>query len=170
MITVTLMDDCRRIAKLLAHQGLRVVFAESCTAGLVSASLARVPGISEHHCGAAVTYRNQTKRAWLGLSSAVLRDPGPVSRIVARQMAEGVLKRTPEADLALSVTGHLGPRAPAQMDGLVYVGLARRGRDGRLRTGSVQRHRLTKRGRASRQREAAHLVLQRLLNTLQNRN
>ena len=47
-----------RVATLLKQKNVKVVFAESCTAGLVAESLARVQGISEHHCGGMVFYRN----------------------------------------------------------------------------------------------------------------
>ena len=43
---------------------------------------------------------------------------------VAELMAGRVLEKTPEADLGISVTGHLGPDAPPQLDGHVYVALA----------------------------------------------
>lgn len=117
----------RSVAELLKTTGTTIVFAESCTAGLVSASLARVPGISEFHCGSAVVYQLQTKTEWLGISPALLDDPGPVSTQVAREMAMGVLQRTPAARLAASITGHLGPNAPAEQDGLIYIGIATRG-------------------------------------------
>jgi nicotinamide-nucleotide amidase len=41
-------------------------------------------------------------------------------------MAEGVLAMTPEAAVSVSVTGHLGPGAPAGLDGVIYVGWAER--------------------------------------------
>jgi PncC family amidohydrolase len=160
---MTLAPAARRLAKLLAQAGVRVVFAESCTAGLVSASLAKVPGISEHHCGSAVTYRNDSKRRWLGVSAKLLDRPGPVSKVVACEMAKGILRKTPEADWAASVTGHLGPNAPPRSDGVVYVGIARRKRTARGRPITIvvdaKMHRLTTTGREARQREAAELVL-----------
>ncbi len=123
-----LVKDATRLANELRTRGLRIVFAESCTAGLIAASLARFPGISEHLCGSAVVYRNATKTAWLGVSAQDLADEsiGPVSKAVAAAMATGVLKRTREADLAASVTGHLGPDAPPELDGVIYVAVARR--------------------------------------------
>lgn len=71
-----------------------------------------------------VTYRNETKTAYLGIAPKILKRPGPVSEVVARLMAEGVLTRTPEATLSASVTGHLGPNAPAKLDGVVYIALS----------------------------------------------
>ena len=81
----------RRLAKALKQQQLRLVLAESCTGGLISAVLAKIPGISEFHCGSAVVYRMGTKQEWLGISAAVLEKPGPVSRWVAAEMAERIL-------------------------------------------------------------------------------
>lgn len=116
----------QEVAALLNRSRQRVVFAESCTAGLVAASLARVPGISEYLCGSAVVYRLETKSKWLDIPAALLDDPGPVSNVIASLMAERVLALTPEADFAVSITGHLGPNAPSDLDGVVYVGVARR--------------------------------------------
>ena len=116
----------QEVASLLRQTQQRIVLAESCTGGLVSAALARVPGISDYLCGSAVVYRLDTKAKWLDISEALLLDPGPVSEAVARAMALGVLIRTPEADLAASITGHLGPHAPEDQDGLIFIGIARR--------------------------------------------
>ena len=121
---MTILAAARRVARLLKSTGRKVVFAESCTGGLVSGALTRIPGISEHHCGGLVVYRNETKAAYLGISPALLADPGPVSRSVVELMARNVLERTPEADLSAAVTGHLGPNAPAPLDGLVFLAIA----------------------------------------------
>jgi nicotinamide-nucleotide amidase len=158
--------DARRLAKTLMREDLRVVFAESCTAGLVAASLAKVPGISDFLCGSAVTYRNDTKHQWLGVSEQKLNRPGPVSAIVASQMAEGVLAMTPEADWSAAITGHLGPSAPKRLDGVVYVGIARRMKELPF---EVKTHRfvLESDARIARQREAAALVLRILGDALE---
>ncbi|QDU27526.1 Nicotinamide-nucleotide amidohydrolase PncC [Anatilimnocola aggregata] len=116
----------RRVAKLLAEKQRKVAFAESCTGGLVSGALTAVPGISAWHCGGVVTYRNETKQALLKIPASLLTDPGPVSEIVARRMAAGVLAIIPEANISVSVTGHLGPQAPPELDGLVFIGVGQR--------------------------------------------
>ncbi len=153
-------------AEQLQRTRRRVVFAESCTAGLVSAELATVPGISEFHCGSFVTYRNRSKQDWLGVSASLLHAPGPVSEQVARQMATGALARTTEANLALSVTGHLGPHAPQPLDGLVFIGIARRADDDGAPHTWVRRHQLTSSARDQRQAEAAASVLSELVGAL----
>ena len=166
-----LIDD---VASLLAQKKQRIVFAESCTAGLVSAIMARVPGISDYHCGSAVVYRLDTKSHWLGIPASLLIVPGPVSEPIARLMAEGVLERTPEAGMSAAITGHLGPHAPIALDGLVYIGIAVRGQ-----TCRVSEHRLLNQpqpktdstfpgdtSREQRQWAAAELVLTAVAATL----
>ncbi|QDU99085.1 CinA family protein [Lignipirellula cremea] len=129
---MTVRQQAKRVFDLLQAQNLKVVFAESCTGGLASGALTQFPGASQHHCGGMVVYRNATKQEYLGIPSAVLVDPGPVSALVAQRMCEAVLMETPEANLSASVTGHLGPDAPAELDGLVFLGVGRRTEDGLL--------------------------------------
>lgn len=121
---MSVAQAARRAARALARTGQRVVFAESCTGGLVSGALTRIPGISQYHCGGMVVYREATKEAYLSIPRRLLARCGAVSPEVTALMAENVLRRTPEADVALSVTGHLGPQAPAELEGRIFVGLA----------------------------------------------
>jgi nicotinamide-nucleotide amidase len=119
-----LTDLAARVFEELRARSLRLVLAESCTAGLGAALLGRIPGVSEFLCGSAVVYQVETKARWLRVSRRLLRDPGPVSREVATAMATGVLTSTPQADISAAITGHLGPGAPAAQDGLVFVAFA----------------------------------------------
>ncbi len=141
------------------------MFAESCTGGLISAQLAKIPGVSDWLCGSAVTYRCDTKIQWLGVSAGAIASHTAVSEPVASQMAEGVLARTPEASLAASITGHFGPDAPEGFDGVVFVGIAARSGEGA--TVKVRRHQLNHQERVDRQTEAAELVLRLVLKELE---
>lgn len=149
----------RQLARLLARHSRQLVLAESCTGGLVAATLAGIPGISAYLCGSAVTYQTATKHAWLDIPSTLLERPGPVSRVVAEQMAERVLERTPQANLAAAVTGHLGPHAPKRFDGLVFIAIAERAATGEAVTRRCERLLLRKKSRGARQQEAAQAVL-----------
>ena len=158
---------CRQLARLLAASDQRLVLAESCTAGLVAASLAQISGISDLFCGSLVTYRNATKSKWLGVPEAILARHTAVSEPVARWMAMGALVATPEADWAASVTGHLGPAAPPEQDGLVFIGIANRDFTERCLNGiTVREYRLTVPERIARQREAACRVLELVIEKL----
>lgn len=124
----SLSTAAHALAQRLRAASKKIVFTESCTAGLCAATLSRIPGISSYLCGSLVVYRNETKTAYLGLDGQWLLEVDAVSRPCAQAMVERVLQRTPEADLALSVTGHLGPGSPPELDGHVYIGLQIRGR------------------------------------------
>jgi PncC family amidohydrolase len=174
-----LQTEAARLAKALQQRRLRIVFSESCTGGLAAAALAGIPGISAHLCGSAVVYRTATKAAWLGIPDSLLDRPGPVSSPVAAEMAARILQQTPEADLAVSVTGHLGPDAPQRQDGLVFIGVALRDETSTKGAAQVQRHRLPQEpggttaaaaghARRRRQREAARLALAAARETVQS--
>jgi PncC family amidohydrolase len=156
------------LADEIGRKRVRIVLAESCTAGLACAALAAHPGISEFLCGSAVTYRESAKREWLGVSADDLARFTAVSEPVARQMALGALLRTSEADWSAAVTGHLGPGAPAELDGVVYIAIARR-HEGGLGVVTAVRGQLAARDRVARQSEAAENVLRVLRETIVGR-
>ncbi|TWU48838.1 putative competence-damage inducible protein [Rubripirellula tenax] len=149
----------------LAETKCRVVFAESCTCGMVACELGKIAGVSQWLCGSAVTYRDATKTQWLDVDADTIQTRTAVCDTVAHQMATGALGRTPESDLAVAITGHLGPDAPQGYDGLVFIGFARRKHDGAVHC-EVHSHTLKRRGRGPRQVEATELVFQTLLASL----
>ncbi len=108
----------------LAYQNQRLVLAESCTAGLAAAKLAQFAGVSNHWCGSWVTYRDQSKIDWLGVSTADIQQHTSVSKQVTEQMALQSLQRTAEAHWSAAITGHLGPNAPTTLDGQIYIAIA----------------------------------------------
>jgi len=112
------------VIRLLQKSNRRIVLAESCTGGSVASLFASIPGVSEVFCGSMVVYRNDTKSQWLGVDPELLANPqiGPVSARASAELAKRVLDRTPEAHLALSITGHFGPNAPEELNLHVYMG------------------------------------------------
>ena len=120
-------DLARRVVCEAIRRGLTVSTAESITAGLVSSSIADVPGASSVLRGGAATYCDGVKHDVLGVSSLDLELHSAVSEPVARQMAEGSLTLF-SSDLAVSLTGYAGPGGGANSDpvGTVYIGLASR--------------------------------------------
>ncbi len=160
-------EDAVELVSELSARGQRVVFAESCTGGLIASELAKIPGVSQWLCGSAVTYRGDTKVNWLGVRPDSLEAHTAVSAEVTSQMAEGVLTRTPEASIAAAVTGHLGPDAPADLDGVVFAAIAvRHGQ--RIEVLPANRYQLHAREREARQGEAVSLVLACLLKQLKS--
>ena len=115
--------EAQLILELLGRYSVRLVTAESCTGGLLASFLASIPGASQHFCGSLVVYRDDSKSQWLGVEKKLLEDPAitSVSSQVTEMLAQEALGRTPEASLALAITGHLGPNAPAQQLGVVHT-------------------------------------------------
>jgi nicotinamide-nucleotide amidase len=125
------MDLLRQTETLLEtyrQAGLRIATAESCTGGLVAATLTEVAGSSDVVERGFVTYSNQAKTELLGVPAELIERVGAVSAEVAEAMALGALERS-AADVAVSVTGIAGPGgATAEKPvGLVYLGACRRG-------------------------------------------
>ena len=111
--------------RALVERGLTVSTAESCTGGLVAARLVDYPGISACLGEAHVTYANEAKVRYCGVSPETLRLHGAVSPETAREMAEG-LRQKSGADIAAATTGIAGPGGgtPEKPVGLVYVCVA----------------------------------------------
>ncbi|PYI50437.1 competence/damage-inducible protein A [Paenibacillus flagellatus] len=121
----------RVIVELLSRSGKKAALAESCTGGLASELLTAVPGSSAALVGAIVCYTNAAKRDLLGVPESLLEGegaPGAISAETAAALAERVMERT-GADYALSITGVAGPaQSEGKPVGLVYIGIAERGK------------------------------------------
>jgi nicotinamide-nucleotide amidase len=97
------LDAARRAGAMIAT-------AESCTGGLVAATLTAVAGSSDAVEGGYVTYSNAAKSR-LGVDPALIAAHGAVSAQVAKSLAEAARDNaagdTPV--IAVSVTGVAGP-------------------------------------------------------------
>lgn len=109
----------------LARQNFHVCCAESCTGGMLSATLINVSGASAVLNEGYVTYSNEAKHRLLGVSDETLATLGAVSYETAAQMAQGAAKAA-GAWIGLSTTGIAGPTGgtPEKPVGLVYIGLS----------------------------------------------
>lgn len=110
------------VGELLAARGLRIGVAESCTGGLITSRLTDVPGSSRYVDTSVVTYSNEAKTQWLGVSPELIAAHGAVSEPVALAMVAGMRERA-GADVAIAVTGIAGPGggSPEKPVGTVVV-------------------------------------------------
>ena len=112
------------VSKMLIEKNLTISTAESCTGGLVSATLINYPGISSVFIEGCVTYSNESKINRLGVNPNTLKIHGAVSEETAREMAEGIAKNF-DTNVAISTTGIAGPGGGTidKPVGLVYIGI-----------------------------------------------
>ncbi|WP_328451643.1 CinA family protein [Amycolatopsis sp. NBC_00438] len=117
------MDETALVAALKAR-GETVAAAESLTAGLVCATLARVPGASAVLRGGLVVYATELKTRLAGVDPELLAEHGAVFPEVAAQLAVGARERC-GATWGLGLTGVAGPAAQDGVaPGTVHLGLA----------------------------------------------
>lgn len=102
-----------------------IAVAESCTGGLLSERLTRVPGSSGYFLGGAVCYTNTLKTKLAGVPPDLIEANGAVSKPVAQALAEGIRMRT-GASIGVGVTGIAGPGGGSAEKpvGLVFIALA----------------------------------------------
>ena len=113
------------LMQLLLERHMTVATVESCTGGLIAATLINYSGASACFNEGIITYSNEAKMKYVDVSAETLKSVGAVSEETAREMAEGIRKRA-HVDIGLSSTGIAGPGGgtPSKPVGLVYVGIA----------------------------------------------
>ncbi len=152
----------REVIEANARLGRKIVVAESCTGGLVSAALTEVPGSSAVFEAGFITYSNAQKMSALGVSEDVLDTFGAVSIATAWAMAQGALKRS-EADVAVSITGIAGPEGGSEMRPVGTVVFARAERSDDSENVVADLRRFDNNGRGAIRRQAALCALDLLL-------
>ena len=115
---------------LLKRHGATIATAESCTGGLVAATLTSVAGSSAAMDRGFVTYTNAAKQDLLDVAQDLFERVGAVSKDVAAAMAAGALTRS-DATIAVAVTGIAGPGGGTADKPVGLVHIAVHHRDGR---------------------------------------
>lgn len=100
--------DIAEIAQNLLNSGRKLVTAESCTGGMISAACTDLAGSSLWFDRGFVTYSNDAKSESLGVPAELIATQGAVSEPVVRAMALGAIAHA-HAQVAVAVTGVAGP-------------------------------------------------------------
>jgi len=127
MTESTLPEMAEAVMAAAGKAGLTIVTAESCTAGALASLLAATPGAGSVLHGGFVSYSKDFKTRCLGVPAGLIAEQTAVSGDVAIAMARCALQRSPGADIAVAITGVLGPEPDEDGNpvGLVHVAAAR---------------------------------------------
>lgn len=102
------MDTVKQLAQLLISKKWKIALAESCTGGMIGASMTDLAGSSDWFERGYITYSNQAKITDIDVPEDLIKQYGAVSTQVASAMALGTLKKS-GSNCSLSVTGVAGP-------------------------------------------------------------
>ncbi len=114
-------ETANELVKLLVSQNKKISLAESCTGGLVAASITDVSGASNvFECGV-VTYSNEFKKRLISVDANFLDKNGPVNAETAAMMACGV-RTLADSDIGVGITGVAGPGPDGvHKEGEIYI-------------------------------------------------
>ncbi|MDB5869300.1 MAG: ompetence-damaged protein [Polaromonas sp.] len=105
-------EKLQAVARYMADHSLVMTTAESCTAGLIAAHIADVPGAGQVLECAFVVYSPEAKQKRLGVKAETIERCNLTSEAVAREMAEGAMRNS-GANMAISNTGVTDGTDPA---------------------------------------------------------
>ncbi len=97
-----------QVVEKLIEKKLHISFAESCTGGLCCGTIVNVANASKVLDVSFVTYANEAKIKFLGVSADTILSYGVVSEEVAYQMAQGVANAA-GSEIGVGITGVAGP-------------------------------------------------------------
>lgn len=108
MAGMEIVTRAGQVLQAARDRAAKIATAESCTGGLIFASLTEIAGSSDVMDRGFITYSNAAKTDMLGIDPAMIDRHGAVSEEVAVAMAEGARVRS-GATIAVAVTGIAGP-------------------------------------------------------------
>ena len=114
----------QKIIRLLEKKRLKISFAESCTGGLLSATITQITGSSKVFTIGFVTYSNQSKINTLKVPKNTIRKYGAVSYETCLSMVKN-LNKISKTNISVSVTGIAGPQGGSKNKpiGLVFIAI-----------------------------------------------
>ncbi len=112
-----LIIECR-------SKDIKLLVAESCTGGLVSANLTSVSGCSDVFLHSIVCYSNQSKIEFLNVNKTTLNTWGAVSKQTVGEMLIGLKDQSSKKSLGIAISGVAGPQNSENKPvGKVFIGI-----------------------------------------------
>ena len=115
-------NQSKKLFKICKKNKLIISTAESCTGGLISASIVNNSGSSKIFNKSFVTYSNEAKIDEIYVDKKKIKLFGAVSKEISEEMFYGLMKRS-NSNLGISITGIAGPDGGTKEKpvGLVWI-------------------------------------------------
>jgi len=119
-----LNNQIKNLTRILKRKKIKVAVAESCTGGLISYNLTKIPGASKYFMAGIVSYSNKSKIELLKVRKKTITKYGAVSSETCKEMCKNLHKIT-KSNITVSVTGIAGPDGGTKKKpiGLVFIGV-----------------------------------------------
>ena len=105
------------------QKSIKLITAESCTGGLLSANITGIAGSSAVFSYGIICYSNEAKRNFLNVDDKTLKSHGAVSFETVREMLAGLCNQAESKTLTIAISGVAGPSgSESKPVGLVFIG------------------------------------------------
>ena len=111
------------LLKICFEKNIKLLTAESCTGGLLTANITRVAGSSNVFSYGFICYSNNSKKKLLNVSDKAINSYGAVSYQTVKEMLAGLCDQAESKTLTIAISGVAGPkRSEDKPVGLVFIG------------------------------------------------
>ncbi|MDA9703064.1 nicotinamide-nucleotide amidohydrolase family protein, partial [Paracoccaceae bacterium] len=99
----------RKLLESCSNKNIKLITAESCTGGLLSANITGIAGSSAVFSYGVICYSNESKRKFLNVDDKTLESHGAVSFETVREMLAGLCNQVESKTLTIAISGVAGP-------------------------------------------------------------
>ncbi len=111
------------LLKACFEKNMKLLTAESCTGGLLSANITGVAGSSDVFSHGFICYSNESKRKFLNVSDETINSFGAVSYETVKEMLSGLSVQAKSKALTIAISGVAGPQqSESKPVGMVFIG------------------------------------------------
>ena len=155
----------KKLLEVCFEKNVKLLTAESCTGGLLSANITGIAGSSSVFSYGFICYSNESKRKFLNVNENTIDKFGAVSYETVEQMLTGLCTQATSKTLAVAISGVAGPSgSESKPVGLVFIGakISSCGTEkiAQLNFGNIERHKI--------QQKSVHKALKISLNILES--
>ncbi len=137
----------RKLLECCLSKNIKLMTAESCTGGLLSANITGIAGSSAVFSYGIICYSNESKRKLLNVADKTLKSHGAVSLETVREMLAGLCTQAESKTLTIAISGVAGPSgSESKAVGLVFIGVKISSNDTEIITehnfGNIERNKI----------------------------